>query len=347
MELTERKKKILATVVEQYVRTGEPIGSKVLMEYLPFSVSSATIRNEMSDLAQMGYLEQPHTSAGRVPTEKGYRYYVDNLMGETEIGEEERAQIRRGFGTNIGDPEKLLERAGEILAKVTNCATVATTPTDAAATVKRIEIVPIGRCIAMIVLMTSTGIIKNGVCRTDVPITEEMITCFTEIAEEKFIGMRVSDIGMVMIQTLVASLGSNALIMSPLFVLLSSLASRAVQAEVRLKGRQNLLNHREYSSNAYEMMSFLTDDSKLERVMSSGTSGLQVVIGSENMYRQLENSSMIIARYTIQGHDGGAIGIIGPTRLDYARLIPRIRYITDLVGRILTDTLENNEEEMT
>ena len=146
-----------------------------------------------------------------------------------------------------------------------------------------------------------------------------------------------------MIQTLVASLGANALIMSPLFVVLSDLANQAVQAEVRLNGRQNLLNHREYSSNAYEMLDFLTDDDKLERVMSSAKNNLQVVIGAENMYRQLENSTMIISRYSIQGHDGGAIGIIGPTRLDYAKLIPEVRFITDLVGRLMTDTLESEE----
>ena len=326
MELSERKKKILATIVEQYVKTGEPMGSKVLMDFLPFSVSSATIRNEMSDLAEMGYLDQPHTSAGRIPTQKGYRYYVDNLMGENEIDEDEQMQIRR------------------ILAKLTNCTTVATTPTDAGATVKRIEIVPIGNRIAMIVLMTSTGIIKNSVCKTDVDITAEMVDCFNRIVEESFISRPVADIGMVMIQTLVASLGNNAFAMSPLMVALADLANQAVQAEVRLKGRQNLLNHREYSSNAYEMLDFLTDDDKLERVMSSNKNGLQVVIGSENMYRQLENSTMIISRYSIQGHDGGAIGIIGPTRIDYARLIPRIRFITDLVGSLLTDTLEGEEE---
>lgn len=343
MELTERKKKILSTIVELYVSTGEPIGSKVLMDYLPFSVSSATIRNEMSDLAEMGLLAQPHASAGRVPTQKGYRYYVDNLMDEGTLDDDEKLQIRRAIGNNIGDPEKLLEKASELLAKITNCTIVATTPTDAGALVKRVELVPIGSRIAMIVLMTSTGIIKDGVCKIDVPLTNEMIEEFHRIVDEKFIGMPVADIGMVMIQTLVASLGANALIMSPLFVVLSELANQAVQAEVRLNGRQNLLSHKEYSSNAYEMLDFLTDDDKLERVMSSSKNGLQVVIGAENMYRQLENSTMIISRYSIQGHDGGAIGIIGPTRLDYAKLIPKVRFITDLVGRLITDTLESDE----
>ena len=130
MELSDRKKKILSAIVEQYVISGEPIGSKMLMEMLPFSVSSATIRNEMSELSSLGLLEQPHTSAGRVPTQAGYRYYVDNLMDENELDEDERRRIRLAIGSNIGDPEKLLNRASEILARMTNCATVATTPTD-------------------------------------------------------------------------------------------------------------------------------------------------------------------------------------------------------------------------
>lgn len=343
MEMTERKKKILSAVVEQYVKTGEPIGSKLLMEILPFSVSSATIRNEMSDLAAMGYLTQPHTSAGRVPTQEGYRYYIDNLMDEKEPDEDEKRQIRMSIGSNIGNPEELLERAGEMLAALTNCATVATTPTDSLATVKRVELVPVGSRIAMIVLMTSTGIIKNTVCKTDIPLSDKMIECFNMTVNEEFIGKPVTDIGMAMIQTLVASLGDMALAMSPLFVAFSDLAAQAAQAEIRLEGRHNLLNHREFSTGAYEMLDFLADENKLERVMSSGDSGLQVVIGRENMFRQLENSSIIISRYSIQGHDGGAIGIIGPTRIDYKRMIPRLKYISELIGDLLTDTLESEE----
>lgn len=343
MEMSDRKKKILHAVVEQYVKTGEPVGSKLIMEILPFSVSSATIRNEMSDLTALGYLTQPHTSAGRVPTQEGYRYYIDNLMDENEPDEDEKRQIRMGIGSNIGDPEELLDRAGEMLASLTNCTTVATTPTDSLATVKRVELVPVGSRIAMIVLMTSTGIIKNTVCKTDIPLSQRMIDCFNQIVEEEFVSKPVTDIGMAMIQTLVASLGDMALAMSPLFVAFSDLAAQAAQAEIRLEGRQNLLNHREFSSGAYEMLDFLSDDDKLERVMSSGNSNLEVVIGRENMFRQLENSSIIISRYSVQGHSGGAIGIIGPTRIDYKRLIPRLKYISELIGDLLTDTLDSDE----
>lgn len=340
MELGKRKELILAAIVEQYIKSGEPIGSKLLMQSLPISVSSATIRNEMSELHEMGFLEQPHTSAGRIPSQAGYRYYVDKLMNTDELSGEDRRLIRNELERMAGDPDKLLEKAGEMLARLTGCAAIATTPTDEGATIKHIELMPVGRKIAMIVMMTSSGIIKNGVCKTETELTPDMVQCFYDIVNDCFIGHPVSDVGTVMIQTLVASLGANALAMSPLFVVLADIANQALQAEIRLEGEQNLLHHREFGNNIYDMMQFFDEKDKLERALSSSKDGVQVIIGKENMYRQLENSSMIISRYSIGGHDGGAIGIIGPTRLDYAKLIPSIEYLTDLVGKLLTDTLE-------
>lgn len=341
MELGKRKELILAAVVEHYIKTGEPIGSKMLMQNLPISVSSATIRNEMSELAEMGLLEQPHTSAGRIPSQAGYRYYIDNLMNTDVLDDNEKELIKAELERSQGSPDKLLEKAGELLAKLTGCAALATTPTDEGAVIKHIELMPVGRRIAMIVMMTSSGIIKNGVCKVDTEITPDMVNCFYDIVSECFIGRPVSDVGTVMIQTLVASLGVNALSMSPLFVVLADIANQALQAEVRLEGQQNLLHHREFGGDIYDMLQFFDEKEKLERAISdAGNGGLQVIIGKENKYRQLENSSMIIARYMVAGHDGGAIGIIGPTRLNYARLIPSIEYLTDLVGKMLTDTLE-------
>lgn len=340
MELGKRKELILAAIVEQYIKTGEPIGSKLLMSTLPISVSSATIRNEMSELAEMGLLDQPHTSSGRIPSQAGYRYYIDNLMNKYELSDDEKASLRHELERFVGDPNKLIDKAGEMLARITNCAALATTPTDEGALVKRIEILRVGARLAMIVLMTSAGIIKNGVCRTDTEITDEMLENFRLIVDDCFIGKPVSDIGTVMIQTLVASLGANALAMSPMFVVLADIASQAVQAEIHLEGEQNLLHHRELSDNIFETMQFLDQSEKLERAVSASKNPLSISIGSENLYRQLENTSMIVARYNIQGHDGGAIGIIGPTRLDYAKLIPSVEYLTDLVSKFLTDTFE-------
>ncbi len=342
MELGKRKEMILAAVVEHYINTGEPIGSKMLMQTLPISVSSATIRNEMSELSEMGLLEQPHTSAGRVPSQQGYRYYIDNLMDKDTLSDDEMFMMKNELERSMGSPDKLLSKAGEMLAKMTGCAALSTTPTDEGAVIKHIELVPVGTRIAMVVMMTSNGIIKNGICKTETEITRDMVDTFYDIVRECFIGKPVSDVGTVMIQTLVASMGINALAMSPLFVVLADIANQALQAEIKLEGSQNLLHHREFGSNIYDMMQFFDEKDKLERAITdTDNKGLQVIIGKENKYRQLENSSMIIARYNVGGHDGGAIGIIGPTRINYAKLIPSIEYLTDLVGKLLTDTLED------
>ncbi len=295
----------------------------------------------MSELAELGYLEQPHTSAGRIPTQRGYRYYIDNLMNKNQLPEDERQLIKNELSMSLGSPDKLLKKAGEMLAKLTGCAAVATTPTDEGAVIKHIELMLVGTRIAMVVMMTSSGIIKNGICKTETEITKEMIDTFYRIVGENFIGRPVSDVGTVMIQTLVASLGADALTMSPLFVVLADIASEALEAQIKLEGEQNLLHHREYGNSIYDVMTFFDEKEKLQRAISQKNDlPLQVIIGKENMYRQLENSSVIISRYSIKGHDGGAIGIIGPTRLDYAKLIPSIEYLTSIVGEMLTDTLE-------
>lgn len=343
MQLGKRKELILTSIIEQYVKTGEPVGSKLLMTSLPISVSSATIRNEMNELWQMGLLDQPHTSAGRIPSQAGYRYYIDNLMDKLEPSETEKHKLKYELERFSTDPDKLLEKAGEMLARITDCAALATTPADSAATIRRIEIVPIASRLALIVLMTSTGIVKNGICRTDIDITGDMLDTFRRVCDDLFVNKPVTDIGTVMIQTLVASLGANALVMSPMFVSLADIADQAVRTQVHLEGEQNLLHHRELTGTAFEMMQFLDQSEKLERAVSAHKEILSVHIGSENMFKQLANSSMIISRYSICGHDGGAIGIIGPTRMNYAKLIPSIEYLTDLVSGFLTDAMTNSE----
>ena len=182
MELSERKEKILAAVVEQYIKTGEPVGSKALLDSLDMSVSSATVRNEMADLGYLGLLDQPHTSAGRVPTGEGYRYYVDNLVPESELSEESRRLIDAGIGNANGDPESLLRHAGEALAYLTQCAAVMTTPSGENTKIKRVELVPISPHTAMIVLLASNGILRSKLFRLDSAIDTTICETFYNVA---------------------------------------------------------------------------------------------------------------------------------------------------------------------
>lgn len=345
MEMTERKEKILAAIVEKYIQTGEPVGSKALVDLLGFSVSSATIRNEMADLIDMGYLEQPHTSAGRIPSSQGYRYYIENLMTAYEVSPVEKGIINSKLRESAADPQAVLEKTGNILADMAHCAAITTTPADLEAVVKRVELVPIGTRTAMVIMLTSSGILKTKVCRTDSEITLDVAESFYNIVKANFIGKPASQLTIARIQTLALSLGEKALIMTPLLVALSDVAKMSERTEMLLEGQTNLLNHKEFETNAFELMEFLRRAEPLNRVFSSYSDHNQgmpnVIIGNENLFRELQNSTMIFSKYSICGHESGTLGIIGPTRIDYAKLIPSIKYLTEVVGIILSDNMED------
>lgn len=343
--LPSRKQKILEAIVEQYIETGEPVGSKALLSKLDFSVSSATIRNEMAVLTGLDLIYQPYTSAGRIPTQKGYRYYVDHLMHTKELGEGERRQIEAGVDVRSGDPDTLLEKAGKALVEFTNCAAISTTPSDEFACIRNIEMVQISSKIAIVVLMTSTGMLKSKTCRMDVEITESIKETFDRIVGESFRGKPLSEVDTVMIQTLVAALGAMAISMSPLLVTISDLVEEASRSDVRLEGHTTLLKHKEYLDNLPELLKFLHRDGPLNYLVSeadTGSDGVEVRIGSENKYKELSDSTTIISRYHIGDGATGAIGIIGPTRMDYAKLIPSIKYLSDVVGRVLSEVYEED-----
>lgn len=341
MDLSRRKQKILAAIVELHIKSGEPVGSKVLVEKLDMPVSSATIRKEMSELSSLGLLEQPHTSAGRNPSHTGYRYYVDNLMNKHELNDAQRKRIDADISFNEGDPEKLLEKAGEVLADITNCAAVSTLPQGESILIKRIEIVPIGTRTAMIVLLTTGGVIRSRVCRLDYELNNSLMEIFYNVTAASLVGCPVCEVSTVMLQTLVASLGVEALAMLPLLATVADLAKDAEDTDIMLEGQSNLLNHREFSGSAQELMEFLNKAEPLNRLIAASKNELDVHIGKENLYRQLEKSSIILARYNVGEKEGGIIGLIGPTRIDYSRLIPSVKYLTNLVGKLLTQALED------
>lgn len=338
--LTERKRKILAIIIERFIATGEPVGSKAICADMGNAVSSATIRNDMADLVEAGFLEQPHTSAGRIPSEAGYRYYVDNLMTSYELGLDEQERIKIWLQSFSGEPDKLLEKAGSILAEFTNCVAVSSSPSDTEAFIKRIELVPLSNHTAMIVLLATSGILKSAVVRSDAEINVDIAEIFYNISQTYFTGRIVSDITVTFIQTLVASLGDRVFIMSPFLCAIADLCEAVKTTELHLKGQNNILNHSELSEDAFILMDFLHRGTPLENILNSQKKPLNVSIGSENAYRELKNSTTIFSKYSVGDRDSGSIGIIGPTRLDYARLIPSIKYLANVIGTMLTETLD-------
>lgn len=338
MELSDRKKKILASVVERYIQTGEPVGSKVLCEGL--AVSSATVRNEMSELSEIGYLEQPHTSAGRVPSQKGIRFYINNLMPVYDISNADMFAVQSRFDNFDGEPKDILSDAARLLSEMTGCATVALTPYDVNAFIKRIELVPLGAKTALIVLMMSTGVIKSKICRCDSEIDITTAELFYNIAAAHFSGHTSDELTLADIQTLAASLGDKVLAMTPLIVTLCELAREASRCNVIIDGQSKLLNYKELESDVYNIFEHLRHTALLSRILNSGKDNLNITIGRESMNRAFENVSIISAKYSVSGRNVGAIGVIGPVRMDYARIIPNIISISDKVGNVLSELID-------
>ena len=261
-------------------------------------------------------------------------------MTSYELGLDEQERIKIWLQSFSGEPDKLLEKAGSILAELTNCVAVSSSPSDTEAFIKRIELVPLSNHTAMIVLLATSGILKSAVVRSDAEINVDIAEIFYNISQTYFTGRIVSDITVTFIQTLVASLGDRVFIMSPFLCAIADLCEAVKTTELHLKGQNNILNHSELSEDAFILMDFLHRGTPLENILNSQKKPLNVSIGSENAYRELKNSTTIFSKYSVGDRDSGSIGIIGPTRLDYARLIPSIKYLANVIGTMLTETLD-------
>ncbi|WP_312695319.1 heat-inducible transcriptional repressor HrcA [Caproiciproducens sp.] len=341
MELSERKQKILAAVVDLYVATGEPVGSKALCDTLEFTVSSATVRNEMSDLAEMGLLEQPHTSAGRVPSHKGYRVYIDTLMKKHPVSGEEQRYIDSLLLPSAYDPEKLLDGVARALAGMTRFAAVSTTPSGSSADIRAIQFVQTSRRTAMAIMMTSAGTMKSRVFHCDFDITPEILRVFFRVLNEKLVGLPVSTITPAYIQSLAASLGNMTMLMSDALMAVLDVAQDSMQAEICLDGEMNLLFCNELGQTGIRrIMDFLSRPQELSRLLMQQSNGMKVLIGQESKRPELSESSVIVSRYSVGGRDAGAIAIIGPTRMNYGKIISNIEYLSGSVGRMLTELLD-------
>ncbi len=339
MELTGRKMKILAAIVDAYVATGEPVGSKLLA--LDLGVSSATIRNEMADLVEMGLLEQPHTSAGRVPSQKGYRLYIDRIMERKPISQAERLYLDGLLHSTAYDPERLLDNASQTLAGVTKFAAVSTSPSGGLADIRAVQFVQTSRRTAMIILLSSAGTMKNRVFRCDFDLTPEILRIFFRVINEKTAGMPVSGITPAFIQSFAASLGEMTILMSSALMALLEVAQDSLETDVCLNGQMNLLFYPEFErGNARRVMDFLERPQDLARLLLEQPGSVHVLVGRESQRPELSESSVVVARYAIDGHDAGAIGVIGPTRMDYAKLVPSVEYLAQSVGKMLTELMK-------
>lgn len=339
MSLSDRKKKILACVVESYISDGEAVGSKTLQNNLDFSVSSATIRNEMASLENSGLLFQPHTSAGRVPSQDGYRYYIDNLMIKSPLNERFRQYADHYLSKKADSPEGVLKGASTLLTELTGLPAIATTPPAGDSRVHKLRFVQTGRNTGMAVLITSTGMVKSQLFRTDFVITSDMLRVFDRALNERFEGLPLKDINTAFIQTTALSFGELSLFMPNVLLAIRDASVEASKLSVAESGMTKLLFISDFDiMSARDILKFMSDKNNVSEMLTSSV-GTKVFLGTESGKYELANSGMIVSRYTLGGSTAGAVAVVGPLRMNYKDIITATEYVAEKSGELINDLL--------
>ncbi|MBQ7504535.1 MAG: heat-inducible transcription repressor HrcA [Ruminococcus sp.] len=340
MKLAQRKQKILAAVIEHYIATGEPIGSKSLQNTEGLEVSSATIRNELADLTVKGFLRQPHTSAGRIPTEYGYRFYVDNLMKPTVLDDRVKRYIENRLLDSSDAPERIIRTASVIASELIGTAALSTTPTGDNTRVHRIKFVQTGRHTSMLVLITSSGMVKSRLFRCDFDITPEMLNVFDRALNERLAGQPLSAVNRPFAQTFAASFGELGLLMPDMLNAVMDACRESLGTNVYTSGSTKLLYQEDFDLiSARGVLEFLGDSDSRDKYLNNVPEGTNIYIGKENSHILLKRSAVVATRYEIENQPAGLIAVIGSTRFDYPKAVAILECIAEYTGKFIAELL--------
>ncbi len=339
MELSERKKKILRAVVESYIQTAEPVGSKALAELAGVKVSSATIRNELAELTELGYLEQPHTSAGRVPSPQGYRLYVNELMEEQRLSLEETKQINEALHLKMRELDKVIDQAGRMVSQLTNYPAFALTEGARRLTIRRFDLILVDEASFIAVVMTDSSVVKNKLFRLPAQLSEPQLQLLTTLLNTAFVGKTLDQLTPELMRVAEHAAGSSygliSLVVSFAMEVLDALESGAVYTA----GTSHILDHPEYQDvgKAQKLMSYLTEDRSLAQALALPAlegDDTKILIGPENVADELKDTSVVLASYDIGDGMKGVIGVVGPTRMDYAKVAAKLSYVADGLSKL-------------
>ena len=334
---TSRQILILKAIVREHIRTGEPVGSKSLCDITRMDLSSATMRSEMGELGQMGYLEQPHTSSGRIPSVLAFRLYIDQTSYQTSLKNSDKSKIDRMIPVS-DDPQAILEAACGVLAAITRHTAVITTPCNREAVIRQAQVIPFGGRSGLILLMTSTGQVQSRMFRIDCSITPALLEIFSNVINQHFLGRELSQCGMADVQTIAAAIPEYSLMIMPMLTALASVATEVRNTRLNIDGEDNLLTDFDKDS-ARELIELFRGGQALVPILRSTDGSIRVIMGGETSQRALRPSSIVAASYNAGGTKG-QIGIVGPVRMDYDHIIPRIDYFAQRLGQRIAELLD-------
>lgn len=334
MELNERKVKILQAIIRNYLETGEPVGSRTISKYTDLNLSSATIRNEMSDLEDMGYIIQPHTSAGRIPSDKGYRLYVDTMM-EEKVKEVE--QMQEMVLQKAEKVEHVLKQAAKLLASNTNYAAMVTSPTYHRNKLKFLQLSRVDDNQILAVVVVEGNIIKNKIILVDEPLNEETILKLNILLNTNLNGLSLDEINLGMITALKEKAGIHSELIASVIDAVADAIRADEDLEIYTSGANNIFKYPELSDNerASEIINIFEDKQPLSHIIqdaqdkNSEERGIKIYIGSEAPVQTMSDCSVVTATYELDEGMQGTIGIIGPKRMDYDKVVGTIKNLMD------------------
>lgn len=339
MELDERKVKILEAIIRNYLETGEPVGSRTISKYTDLNLSSATIRNEMADLEELGYIIQPHTSAGRIPSDAGYRLYVDRMMEdkmkELDNKEQELLKMQDFLIDKVDKVETLLQNVAKTLADNTNYATLVTAPKYEGYRLKFIQLSEVEPGKVLTVVVTDGNLIKNKIISTDTRIDNETLLKLNLLLNSSLNGLAVEEINLSLISRLTGQAGEYSRLIRDILDAVAEVAGAPDDLQIYTSGATNIFKYPELStqSKASELISTFEEKKPLNDLVndalskeSNGT-GIQIYIGNETPVNAMKDCSVVTATYELDEGVRGTIGIVGPKRMDYEKVVEALKSI--------------------
>ena len=338
MVLDDRKFMILKAIIDDYILTAMPVGSRTISRKSGVGFSPATIRNEMSDLEELGYLAQPHTSAGRIPSNKAYRLYVDSILSSGEIPEEEKLRIEEYMSRRTGQVEDIIRAAADVLADTTQYTSVIVAPRIQTLRIKRVQLVPVADGTALMIVVTSAGIIKDAIISVPPDITNEHLYRISEMLTEALSEHTLSEVRQIFAK-MFRDLSSHRRLLGGVMQVMEDKLTEDAPEDIIIGGSTKMLNYPEYSDieKAKQFLAIFESKDRLAGMLKkSGGMEISIRIGQENEIKELSDCSLVTATYRVGNHGNGTLGIIGPTRMNYRRVVTMMEYMGEMISRMLS-----------
>ena len=337
MELTERKKKVLRSVVDLYIRTAEPVGSKAITALPDMKYSSATIRNEMADLTSMGLLEQPHTSAGRIPSAAGYRLYVDELMADYRLSMDETKSINTAIEEKMQRMDKMMEKVARLVSQATDLPAISVTSRSMGAAVKRFDLIFAGAGSIILVVMLTNDEVVNKLIKLPVNVGETELKVLGAVLNATMTGIPAEEFTPELLEKVMTAAGTAAALVPVIVDFTADTLRRQGGTNMAVAGHSRLLGLPEYQDvgKAQKVMTTLDPEglSGLPAIMQN-ENGTKVLVGPENVASELKDTSVVMTKFDIGDGLQGMIGVVGPTRMDYAKVTARLSYFAESLSKM-------------